>query len=748
MEQLLVMLFGDLLSSWKIPKDTEQQSFCAQWLIKLGSVMQSAYGAELTSGAGWYAWIPILVSASHTYLDLNRSRRRCRNFLGSTLQAPFFGLDSPLLSPALGKSDPLEAGVHFLRMLAKNMGLGASEAVIRCNLKLKHSQRLELMTAIPHTKSHPKRLLDGTCRPQEMHFRWVGVASDTKQDLVSSTCTCEKCGENRPCANGNGKCAITCHEDNQLRDCTTVGPWPFFRCSLVAKNLGEQCSYLYPQQIRDHESDISNSGSNSKLSISDFEEGGFVWRHPPHLFHNHDMPISSPGPCPSLNNAATKCLCSSFCQRTSEYYHDTYFRPVHGAMMGLGLFVCVRLGTHDAQSKYESNRVKARQVLSRRMESGGILDILHQAEKQKGHLFLDFIKTLSTAGGHSIIPNSQEYNFDRLASIIGVVALPLVYIKSLSLLSIAYDLYSELSGATIPMDILHIPLHECKWFSHNWGDKSQFGHIHESTPASYLFFPNRSLDRKERFACIAFFESGLHNVEASYCGPVIALASANSIFVAEDLLTDPATIKEGRVRRVVGNIGRAGISMLILPQQPPEVRPLGNDWRAVPHNPYNHCREDNLSGTTLVLSFTEWKRPLPVTQRGTVDEDVNFIECVVSVHDRGRWLADIDPIDLEPRFWTSNCVCGSTRSSMPECVTSIDSWKELLDAPDNVAIVRAHGNWVARLAATAIRRQRRLEDATCVIPPETDLCVKCFEGAFKYYHEHVNEMRNGGIIVD
>ena len=34
--------------------------------------------------------------------------------------------------------------------------------------------------------------------------------------------------------------------------------------------------------------------------------------------------------------------------------------------------------------------------------------------------------------------------------------------------------------------------------------------------------------------------------------------------------------------------------------------------------------------------------------------------------------------------------------------TSVDSWDELLDIPENVGVFRAHGNWAARLEAVSI----------------------------------------------
>lgn len=63
----------------------------------------------------------------------------------------------------------------------------------------------------------------------------------------------------------------------------------------------------------------------------------------------------------------------------------------------------------------------------------------------------------------------------------------------------------------------------------------------------------------------------------------------------------------------------------------------------------------------------------------------------------------------------------SARESLCKFV-SIDSWDEILDSPIEVGVIRARGNWQARLAAAALAIQRGHE--TRIIPDQ--VCWPCY----------------------
>lgn len=89
------------------------------------------------------------------------------------------------------------------------------------------------------------------------------------------------------------------------------------------------------------------------------------------------------------------------------------------------------------------------------------------------------------------------------------------------------------------------------------------------------------------------------------------------------------------------------------------------------------------------------------------DTEVFFLETIISVHYKGEWIADLDilPIFRNPLFRPVKHTCCNHETS--HCgrdfgLTMVDSWEEFIDRPDGDAVVRAHGNWLARLAATSV----------------------------------------------
>lgn len=92
-----------------------------------------------------------------------------------------------------------------------------------------------------------------------------------------------------------------------------------------------------------------------------------------------------------------------------------------------------------------------------------------------------------------------------------------------------------------------------------------------------------------------------------------------------------------------------------------------------------------------------------------IDDDVYMLETLISVFDKGRWIADLDPLET----FTSNGLCiiapcdhknlHHNTANPRQRMTSIENWLELIGGPESrYAIVQAHRNWEARLAAASI----------------------------------------------
>ena len=119
----------------------------------------------------------------------------------------------------------------------------------------------------------------------------------------------------------------------------------------------------------------------------------------------------------------------------------------------------------------------------------------------------------------------------------------------------------------------------------------------------------------------------------------------------------------------------------------------------------------------------------------TIDPDVSFVESMISIRDRGEWVADLDilAIDFEnlSRLKSGTKQCrhifpGFTVSPRP--LSSLDCWEELIDRPEEgIGIFQATGNWAARLAAVSILTQQGFGKAVRVAGSDLQYSIKCLE---------------------
>ncbi|CZR63730.1 uncharacterized protein PAC_13627 [Phialocephala subalpina] len=251
------------------------------------------------------------------------------------------------------------------------------------------------------------------------------------------------------------------------------------------------------------------------------------------------------------------------------------------------------------------------------------------------------------------------------------------------------------------------------------------------------------LSRAQAFACIAMFDSGSCNLDPAGLQEAFALSSGNSIYVAAPLLCDPSEVPTPKeIRRVTGSIGRSGITVLIPPGEPKCRVRDDESWIHVNHLPFDGKLENCFQQATLHLTFTAYELPLSDGSHGQhiIDRPASLVETVVSVHDRGEWVADLDVLSALNKRRSdgkglSNLRCGCSehhsakRKAIPDFqeifgakgspLISIDNWDEFLDLPSgSVLIIRAYQNWLARLAFTVMsvdhgRRTVVLSDDIC-----------------------------------
>jgi hypothetical protein len=285
------------------------------------------------------------------------------------------------------------------------------------------------------------------------------------------------------------------------------------------------------------------------------------------------------------------------------------------------------------------------------------------------------------------------------------------YHRSLNALSIVARLYKSLPGATIDISVTTHPLHEAGW-------------VPQSSTSTKLG------DIACTFSCIATFDTG-----TAECGPekfrgVLAVCSGDSIYASAACTRDPYEEPgwDG-VRRIIGNVGQAGFAILIPPKLLRHQKYKPENWRLVGHADFDGKMEDCFQNTSLHLSFTGYKQALDITSHhGDYEQKFFYLEAVISVHDRGKWIGDIDVVTacsspLVQRIRdTPKASCSHLFFNNPAYrFTQIDNWEEFIDVPDRDCVFRAHKNWLARLAATALSVQRN--QRTVIIPYE--FCWQC-----------------------
>lgn len=271
-------------------------------------------------------------------------------------------------------------------------------------------------------------------------------------------------------------------------------------------------------------------------------------------------------------------------------------------------------------------------------------------------------------------------------------------IAALQGLSFADHIYRNFDGATVSSTVFETSLHDTAWAKTT----------RRSSPT-----------RGDVISCIILLETGTLNIPTRNLESVFGISVGNSIFVFSRLLGDPADeINPTDITRLVGNIGRAGVSLLVPPVARPLIRPLCSSYRAVAYEDFDGKWEDNFKGTSLHLSFTSGSFPIDYRASGNIDHQIFFVESVISVHDGGKWVADLDVLKAfdhnmihcihMPKL-DGPCSCEHTGGVAVDAI-ALDTWEEVLDEPPGIGIIRAHGNWSARLAASVILVQSLCEE--------------------------------------
>lgn len=464
--------------------------------------------------------------------------------------------------------------------------------------------------------------------------------------------------------------------------------------------FGEKCYHYDPANIK-----RSRPLTDFAL-IFDEKQASFRWYNAPRMFLKCSRQVTVPGDSREDSNDDENENLSLDDPSTNKVAH---FRMIAWNARNVALFI---LAGVDVETSCFLKDVEVIKVL----RSGNLED-----RKIK-----DFLS-------HEINP-SYIRPWSYLERDFHDIAKSFMNIKmSLDTLAKAKELYDELPGATVSITATKRPLHLAGWAM------------------------RVKSNRASRFACIAMFETGTLDIAPHTLSLVMAMSSGNSIYVANEHIRDPSHAGYG-ITRILGNLGRPGVVMLVPPQAPRIVARDPNGWRLINHHHFNGETIDSFRDTSLHLSFTEYEVPLSVSI-GAIDADAVMLESLISVYDREKWIADLDisanlaNVDKCKFFQELSCqhestdewIVFATKSGKPRTLmdiptkqmVSIDNWDELLDPPERlgqtqVGVIRACNNWQARLATMSVCVQMKYRT---VVVPKGQSCEYCLGENFKKYED-------------
>jgi hypothetical protein len=669
--QLQIVALGGLLGRWRVsPRD---YGAVAEWLkllwFRLGMSEEDIEKGETSA----FGWLLHFVVAADQLLTTNEQDRRRNEILlkHGSRRAKYFLSDQELTpSPFFGLLNPLT-----VRGLQEKLDTDSGIAYLRAAAEKLKLEGSDAIVCYAHNASYKDFSVSVD------YFELATVQMSDPNNHTRWICPNDESTPLRP---------LGAHFSSTLED----------RIQYIS-DRGETCE-RYP------------TGPNF-----DGKNIHFKWADPPLIFQP--------------NHSATTPHHRREDHRSKKVKVEISFDAILGDWR-LGLFLqsearSVRRRGRDPLQDY---REQAKRETMKMETLSTAIESFKEAETQPGRL-RDYVSSLVHLCDQASKDNSSRAPGVSLFS--GFHQFDSGFSNSIYALESASNVYKQLPPVTISLKLIARPLSNSAWFKCLF-EKWQIGSNntnswYDQTP---LLTPLQSPlpDRNESFSCIALFDSGgAVNLSPEDFRHAFALCSEDTIYVPAVVLSDPfVSVPDYEMRSITGNIGRQGISILVSPVEP-RIRELSNSYNLVSHEPYDFKREDNFRGTSLHLSFTDWTVPLQTEDSRMIDHDAHVVEAVISVHDRGVWVGDIDILDVDfrdmVRFKPKTSCKGNHDQACDVDYTSIDSWEELLDEPNTVGVFRAHGNWAARLAAVSILSRNQAGGHNFGVLGPEPLCLRCLE---------------------
>ena len=727
MEQLHLVALGSVIGSWGICGATAQDG--AEFFIALVDCLG---GQDSISSASDLWWLSPLWTAAKNFLSSSQGtqrdeashliaygRRNGQNFLDEEEHArePIFGLANPLVLAAMStKVYDVEDGdeelyIEDLRRLANQCGLSHDECIIKYWHKA--SRRYEYATAVPLSRKSQKRSREGTEQAALFHMRWVQSESLGSLHIPSG----EECHHFDPVDIESFADMKSFMDAESSADIKSFANMEAFADSELYALLAS-CEFVNTQPY------ISWHNA-PQIFLKHSRQGTVVVREISSIVNNEETADLSPDHPSTDENEATDVV--------------DFQMIACNAKKNVALFQVTNVEVQKSSSLKVFDVIEV-------LQSGNI-----KARKIKDFLIRrrhDFV-SFQRPKFQEVVLRSKSF-FDWEGGFQDCAESFRKIKRSLVALAKATRVYDQLPGATVSMNVIKRPLHLARWAA-----RDERGLVSEF--ACIAMFESGSLDIEPRalssviptkFACIAMFETGSLDIEPRALSSVMAMSSGNSIYVANGLVQDPSDgfFESHSITRILGNLGRPGVVMLVPPQVPRIVSRDPNSWRLINHHRFNGEIIDAFTDTSLHLSFTDYEVPLSVPL-GAIDADAVMLESLISVYDREKWIADLDILGSlaanESRFYSAlhggvpELESQTFRGEKPTIsmdfatkqMVSIDNWDELLDPPEmlrtsQVGVIRAYNNWQARLATMSVCVQMKYQTAVLAKRTLSEHCAK------------------------
>ncbi|KAA6406556.1 MAG: hypothetical protein FRX48_09611 [Lasallia pustulata] len=707
LEELLQATLGCVLHGWGAAGSNTPRALA--WLSQVSDILNDNALTDLVKaramvhGDANASWFNLLLLASKYYLASTGNKRTVADkliSLGRKHGRAFLGLPpTPLLGllehGSLINLIPTEDGkIQFLRKVAEDyaaeMKLEHHQIFIRYSRHYPEWSKTvyEYVTALPWSRGAHKRKLDDSQQPGAGHLRWLYAGGDLRQ-LASSSTYYQRLDLKY---GGQIEFSLSCEPAWPLVP-ADFAQWHNMRVQTqesfeTERDLftQDQCKQIH-QEFETRRQFYSSKGEDvirrEDWLIEDFElhKMGIY-------FENNEM-----------FNATLN---------TGDQVHSQWFKFLYGDVDSAAIFV-----------------LEGREHLVNSVRTVG----------KESDTFYSLFES-GQFDANSFV-NQLHARFHRANMEIDP------YLKSLKALSTAAKVYKTFTNASVDIRVLQQRLYDAYWvrpLRRDIRSIKKHNDPHE-TPDSLRPF---TLDRASAFACVTMFESGTYNVNPADLVNVMAMSSGDSIYVAAALLCDPSEDPPpGDIRRIAGNIGRPGIAFMVPPADPLMKEVSLSEWPQISRNDFDGQIKNCFQSTSLHLSFTGAQTSLSIGFSGAQDTDIYILETLISLHYGGKWFADLDVLkainSLKLRRLPP-CIerHGEEAQGLESQVTCIDNWLELVDAPEeHTSLVRAHKNWQARLAATAISIAKGYD--TLVLPDK--VCWRCFDLVIaKYWWQMHNQV--------